>query len=299
MVTPRSLTRRLRFFVVVTILVVFANGCSRDSSAPQSSTSRSSAVASSSRPGASPSNSSPPSPGPTSTAPRTIAADCSVDVSAALQAWLQSVPDGSTILLAKNACYRIESTVEFRDRHDLLVEGNNATLRAFTAGTGGRLAIRGRSHFAIVGSTNVTIRDLVVRGANPHAGSSRRRLPTGVRGATCVRRERRRPRRSRQRAGVRRLRRLRLHRRGRGLHQPPHHRDPVALCAQWPPRNLHHERRRRHHHAQRHFWRRTLALRSRAQPTIRPSAERADRFQHHRSGRQLLARKQRIRDQHR
>jgi hypothetical protein len=155
---------------------MLTNACSNDSTPRGSPTSTSGAVATSSSPQSAPSStqvSHEPTPrGTAFSAPSSIAADCSVDVSAALAAWLQSVPNGSTILLAKNGCYRIETTLELRDRHDLVVEGNNATLRAFTAGTGSRLVIRGRSQLAIVGSSNVMIRDLVVRGANPNAGSN-------------------------------------------------------------------------------------------------------------------------------
>src|SRR5205823_12558932 len=81
---------------------------------------------------------SPPT-GPTLTAPSSIAANCSTDVSAALQSWIDSVPDNATIAFPQNGCYRIESTLRLKDRHDLLLDGHGATLRATTPGAGARL----------------------------------------------------------------------------------------------------------------------------------------------------------------
>jgi hypothetical protein len=104
--------------------------------------------------------------------PASIARDCSRDVTDALQSWIDGVPDGSTMSLPAHACYRVEGTLQIDDRHDLLFEGNGATLVAKTRGKGSRLRVRGRSMLAVRQSTNITVRDLAVKGANPHAGTS-------------------------------------------------------------------------------------------------------------------------------
>jgi len=104
------------------------------------------------------------------TVPAAIAADCSKDVTAGLQAWLDRLPDDVTAELGSEGCYRIEGTVVFADRHDVTVEGNGATLKATTVGFGGRLSRRQRSQLSVVNSEHITVRDLVVRGANPRAG---------------------------------------------------------------------------------------------------------------------------------
>jgi hypothetical protein len=104
--------------------------------------------------------------------PTSITANCSVDVTALLQSFVASVADGSTISFPKNACYRIDGTVVLAHRANLAINGNGATLKATVPGTGDRLAVRGRSQLSIVASTNVTVRNLIVRGANPHAGTS-------------------------------------------------------------------------------------------------------------------------------
>jgi hypothetical protein len=103
-------------------------------------------------------------------APSSIASDCSIDVTTELQAWLDQLPDDVTAELKAGGCYRIEGTVELAGRRKLVLAGNGATLKATTTGTGGRLALRTRSQLSIFGSQDITVRDLIVRGANPHAG---------------------------------------------------------------------------------------------------------------------------------
>jgi hypothetical protein len=97
--------------------------------------------------------------------PSTIAADCSADVTAQLNAWIASVPDNAVLSFAEGACYRIDSTLGIEKRTGLVLQGNGATLKAVTG------ADRNRSHLRIRASSNVTVRNLTVRGANPHAGT--------------------------------------------------------------------------------------------------------------------------------
>ncbi|MCU1429331.1 MAG: hypothetical protein JWL83_3331 [Actinomycetia bacterium] len=110
--------------------------------------------------------------GRTYTPPKSIAGNCSADVTDALQAWFDSVPDGSTVSLPAHACYRIEGTVMLEDRHDLLLDGHGATLQAKTAGAG-KKRDRNRCQLVLRSSSNITVQDLIVRGANPHAGTSK------------------------------------------------------------------------------------------------------------------------------
>jgi parallel beta-helix repeat protein len=102
--------------------------------------------------------------------PRSIASDCSTDVTAELQSWFDQLPDHVTAELRTDGCYRVEGTVELAERRNFVLDGNGATLKATTVGAGGRLAVRQRSQLNIVGSDDVTVRNLIVRGANPHAG---------------------------------------------------------------------------------------------------------------------------------
>jgi hypothetical protein len=96
--------------------------------------------------------------------PASIAADCSADVTAQLLAWIDTVPDGSTLAFKRRGCYRIEGTLEIRDRHRLDFKGNGARFVATTAGTGGR------SQWRLVRGSHLTLRGMRVQGANGAPG---------------------------------------------------------------------------------------------------------------------------------
>jgi hypothetical protein len=82
--------------------------------------------------------------------------------------FLAGVPDGSTIDLKAGGRYRMESTLVIAGRRDLTIRGNGAT---FVATTPGDLM---RANVRIVDSRGITIRDLVIKGANPLAGAKDR-----------------------------------------------------------------------------------------------------------------------------
>jgi hypothetical protein len=106
------------------------------------------------------------------TVPASIAADCSRDVSAQLNAWIASVPDGSTLQFAPQGCYRVDRTLTIQRRNGLTLEGNDATFQAYTSGRELPPAqARARSVFNFWRGSNITVRDTIVRGANPNAGT--------------------------------------------------------------------------------------------------------------------------------
>jgi hypothetical protein len=104
--------------------------------------------------------------------PRSIASDCSVDVTVALQSWIDATPDDVHLLLRPEACYRVEGTLTLANRRAIVLDGRGARLVATTPGMGSRLQVRARSQLNIIRSDDITVRYLVVRGANPHAGTS-------------------------------------------------------------------------------------------------------------------------------
>ena len=104
--------------------------------------------------------------------PTSIAADCSRDVTAALNAWIASVPDNSTLAFTANGCFRVDGTLIIHRRSGLTFQGNNATFRQVTDGT--ELVkpklIRTRNVWSFEASAHLVVRNLTTFGANPHAG---------------------------------------------------------------------------------------------------------------------------------
>lgn len=87
-----------------------------------------------------------------------------IDVTAQLQRFVDSVPDGGTVRFGEHATYRIDGTLQFRDRHGLTLDGNGARLVAGTRGE------PNRAHVRLLDGGGWTIRRLVIRGANPDGG---------------------------------------------------------------------------------------------------------------------------------
>jgi chitodextrinase len=74
--------------------------------------------------------------------PTSVAADCSRDVTAELQSWINSVPNGATLTFGAGACYRVEGVLLVQGRSGLTFEGKGSTLRATTIGDGHRSTFR-------------------------------------------------------------------------------------------------------------------------------------------------------------
>ena len=109
--------------------------------------------------------------------PTSIDATGQTDVTDPLNAWFASVPDSSVVRLAHNGRYRVEGTLLFVDRHALTIDGNGATIFATTDGSGvtppaliAHLWPRLRSQFHFQRGSDIVVRNLTVRGANPNAG---------------------------------------------------------------------------------------------------------------------------------
>ncbi|MGH2661345.1 MAG: CAP domain-containing protein [Actinomycetota bacterium] len=107
----------------------------------------------------------PPPPGaPVYSPPASIASNCTLPVEDQLMAWLNTVPDNSIVQFPPGACYGLDDTITLEDRVGLWIDGNGSTFKALTPGTGNR------DNWRIEGGTNITIKNMVVRGANPSAG---------------------------------------------------------------------------------------------------------------------------------
>jgi hypothetical protein len=95
------------------------------------------------------------------TPPTNIKANCSVAVDAKLNAWLQTVPDNSTIRFAPNRCYGQDGTITLTGRTGLVIDGQGTEFRALTPGTSHR------ANWRFVGGSNLTVQNVTVRGTDP------------------------------------------------------------------------------------------------------------------------------------
>jgi hypothetical protein len=109
----------------------------------------------------SPSAAQPPASEPVYTVPASIPSDCSVPVEDEVMAWLASVPDGSTVEFGTGRCYGQDGTVTLTGRNDLVIDGRGSEFRALTLGGSHR------SNWRFVGGSDLTVRNLAVRGSNP------------------------------------------------------------------------------------------------------------------------------------
>lgn len=110
--------------------------------------------------------------------PATVDTTGTTDVTNALNAYFRSVPDSSEIHFVPFARYRVEGTLLFVNRRHLTLQGNGATVFATTSGASvvppaslAHLWPRGRRHLLFQGGSAIVVRGLVVRGANPSAGT--------------------------------------------------------------------------------------------------------------------------------
>src|SRR5262245_9141806 len=93
---------------------------------------------------------------PPSNVPPSIAADCSVDVSATLSTWIASMPNGSTLSFG-SGCYRIEGTLELSDRSGLVLDGG--VFRSLNSPTDHRAIWR------VTNSSGIVFRNMLIQGS--------------------------------------------------------------------------------------------------------------------------------------
>jgi len=112
--------------------------------------------------------------------PATIDRSGASDVTDPLNTFFAGLAPGSTVVFPPASRYRVEGVLMLFGRHDLTIEGNGSTVFAMTDGSGvapprgGYRAYwpRRREHWHIRDSTNVTLRNLTVQGANPNGGAT-------------------------------------------------------------------------------------------------------------------------------
>jgi hypothetical protein len=103
------------------------------------------------------------------TVPASIPGNCSVDVTAALNSWIASVPDGTSgapnvLSFASNGCYAVGAVggLNTNQHHDLIFEGNGSTFRVASAVNSASLGFGN--------DTNIAVQNLHVVGQNTISG---------------------------------------------------------------------------------------------------------------------------------
>jgi hypothetical protein len=103
--------------------------------------------------------------------PTTIDSTGATNAAAALQSFIGTVPDGSVIVFKAGGVYRMDLGIAVENRHNLVFEGNGATLRA--NGSSGSMWA---DPFVFYGSpttvSDIVIRDFTLQGNNPHTGTA-------------------------------------------------------------------------------------------------------------------------------
>jgi hypothetical protein len=94
--------------------------------------------------------------------PSSVPSGCSTDATSQILSWIGSVPDDSTLVFDQNACYRIEGTLEIRDRN-LTIDGNGSTFRSFDPPTSQRSIWR-------AWDSAVTFRNMTIIGSYANGG---------------------------------------------------------------------------------------------------------------------------------
>jgi hypothetical protein len=99
-------------------------------------------------------------------APSSIDATGTVDVTAQLAAWLQSLPPDTAAQLRPGGTYRAEAPIVLTDRQALTLDGNGALLLRTVKGDAADPTTRARAQLRLIGGTDVVIRDLRIQGAH-------------------------------------------------------------------------------------------------------------------------------------
>ena len=102
--------------------------------------------------------------------PKNVTSDCSADVTKSLLSLISLLPNNSTLSLPTKACYRIEGTLELKNRIGLDFDGNGATFRSMNPPSDQR------SLWRLIDSKNISLHDMTIDGSYSRGGRFTARL---------------------------------------------------------------------------------------------------------------------------
>lgn len=129
----------------------------------RASSSSSTSVASTSAPTAGPVTTSPSTSGPGGEV-------CKIrprDGEQAIEAAIQACPDGSTVVFPAGAVYHQSNRILVKHRRDLVIDGNGSTFISSAPNDSSATIYEARPNWELVEGTNVTLKNLTVRGNLP------------------------------------------------------------------------------------------------------------------------------------
>ena len=111
----------------------------------------------------------PPAPTGANSVPATINATCATNVSPALNGWIASRPDGSTLMFPSGSCYRLggDQGIIIKGRNHLTLVGTGSTLQLRTTG-----ASSFSTGLFVENSDHITFRGFTVDGGNTATGTT-------------------------------------------------------------------------------------------------------------------------------
>jgi len=120
----------------------------------------------------------PPPEGPTVSPPAALAANCSRDVSAVFQTWLNSLPSGQTVVMPGGSCYRLDQGLRLVEPKGLTLYGG--TFRNGSTAPGTPATGKGRPVVTVVGGANVTLEAMHISGMNQGGYHARLAFAGGI-----------------------------------------------------------------------------------------------------------------------
>jgi hypothetical protein len=98
--------------------------------------------------------------------PASVASDCSADVSAALNGWIASLPDNSTITFPDGACYLVPASIRIENRNGLTFNGNGATFKRTRRSPPKLSYPNPNPYWWVIGGSDIAFNDISVLGVN-------------------------------------------------------------------------------------------------------------------------------------